>query len=150
MLLCFSPPDINECNVTDTSPCDGNATCTNTNGSYFCTCFEGYTGDGLFCTRKNLLILEEICWHSSVYILANDILCEHSNTVSAAIIHCGLGDNCDVNAQCVEIRGGFVCQCDRGYEGDGFNCCELQGCLLISGYMLWYYYLPRERNLYCK
>ena len=55
LLLNFSPLDINECSVTDPPPCDGNATCTNTNGSYFCTCFEEYTGDGFVCTRKNLL-----------------------------------------------------------------------------------------------
>ena len=131
MLLCFSPPDINECNVTDISPCDGNATCTNTNGSYICTCFEGYTGDGLFCTRKNLLFLEEICWHSRVYIFVNNLICEHILFLKlcfAAITHCGLGDNCDVNAQCVETNDGFVCQCNRGYEGDRVNCCEL--CLI--------------------
>jgi len=47
-----------------------------------------------------------------------------------AITHCGLSDNCNVNSQCVETNDGFVCQCNRGYEGDGFNCCELWGCLL--------------------
>ena len=55
MLLILWPSllDIDEC-TTGLNNCDGNATCTNTNGSYFCTCFEGYTGDGYSCERKVL------------------------------------------------------------------------------------------------
>ncbi len=35
--------DVNEC---DESPCSPDATCTNTDGSYQCTCNAGYTGSG--------------------------------------------------------------------------------------------------------
>ena len=45
--------------------------------------------------------------------------------LSAAIRHCGVSDNCDTNAQCIETNDGFVCRCVRGFEGDGVNCCEL-------------------------
>ena len=38
--------DIDECNST-LNNCDGNATCTNTIGSYQCTCHGGYTGNGM-------------------------------------------------------------------------------------------------------
>ena len=40
--------DVDECVLQ--SPCDSNATCTNTPGSYTCVCNEGYTGDGVTCT----------------------------------------------------------------------------------------------------
>jgi hypothetical protein len=40
-------PDINECLTI--SPCNGNATCNNTEGSYTCTCNTGYSGDGVTC-----------------------------------------------------------------------------------------------------
>ena len=48
--------DIDECSAS--SPvCDINATCSNTPGSYYCTCKVGYTGDGKTCQgrRKSLL-----------------------------------------------------------------------------------------------
>ena len=40
--------DIDECSA-DSSPCDENADCTNTDGSYSCTCKEGFDGDGMTC-----------------------------------------------------------------------------------------------------
>lgn len=39
--------DIDECTG---SPCSEHATCENTEGSFTCTCNEGFTGDGLECT----------------------------------------------------------------------------------------------------
>ena len=42
--------DINECD--EIMPCDGNATCMNTKGSYNCTCLEGFSGNGTVCTGK--------------------------------------------------------------------------------------------------
>ena len=40
--------DIDECGAC--SPvCDINANCSNTRGSYICTCKSGYTGDGKMC-----------------------------------------------------------------------------------------------------
>ena len=40
--------DVDECQSSD-PVCDINANCSNTYGSYFCTCRSGYTGDGLQC-----------------------------------------------------------------------------------------------------
>jgi len=34
-------------------------------------------------------------------------------------------DNCDVNATCTNIPGGFVCSCNVGYAGDGVTCIPL-------------------------
>ena len=59
LILLSSLLDIDEC-ITGLNNCDVNATCTNTNGSYFCTCFEGYTGDGVDCERKILPISQII------------------------------------------------------------------------------------------
>ena len=43
---CFA--DIDEC-TSDPSPCNENADCTNSDGSYSCTCKRGFTGDGSAC-----------------------------------------------------------------------------------------------------
>ena len=43
--------DIDECGAP--SPvCDINANCSNTRGSYICTCRAGYTGDGKTCQGR--------------------------------------------------------------------------------------------------
>lgn len=48
MILFLLPLDIDEC-LAD--PCDTNATCHNTNGSFVCTCDDNFSGDGFNCTR---------------------------------------------------------------------------------------------------
>ena len=40
--------DIDECSA-DSSQCDENADCTNSDGSYSCTCRQGFTGNGTVC-----------------------------------------------------------------------------------------------------
>lgn len=45
----FQFVDENECKYR---PCDVFAHCTNTLGSFTCTCFPGYLGDGLHCEGK--------------------------------------------------------------------------------------------------
>ena len=44
----FSLVDIDECLLNDT--CGEHADCTNNDGSFICTCYEGFTGDGQTCT----------------------------------------------------------------------------------------------------
>ena len=48
LLLCLLA-DIDEC-ALDTDNCDVNADCTDTVGSFFCTCVEGFRGNGINCT----------------------------------------------------------------------------------------------------
>ena len=46
--FCFT--DVNEC-VLATHNCDVNANCTNTVGSFNCSCNTGYSGDGVNCSK---------------------------------------------------------------------------------------------------
>ena len=41
--------------LCSTNPCDINAGCTDTTGSYICTCNTGFTGSGIVCTGKMLI-----------------------------------------------------------------------------------------------
>ena len=45
--------DINEC-YEETDDCM--QLCTNTDGDYNCSCFDGYTGDGNNCTGLSVLV----------------------------------------------------------------------------------------------
>ena len=50
--------DIDEC-TDGTANCDSNAACTDTEGSFTCTCNVGYTGDGTNCTGKSIPLYEK-------------------------------------------------------------------------------------------
>ena len=42
--------DVDEC-TTGTDDCEDNAECTNNDGSFSCSCNNGWTGDGKTCTN---------------------------------------------------------------------------------------------------
>ena len=43
--------DNNECTL-GTHNCHNNATCSNTDGSFTCSCYTGYTGNGVTCAGR--------------------------------------------------------------------------------------------------
>ena len=75
--------DIDECIDSSDNNCSSNANCTDTIGSYDCTCVIGYTGDGFRCegmiimsSRKSHLL--GVYLSSFVFV---DKLLEFSGTV---------------------------------------------------------------------
>ena len=38
------------------------------------------------------------------------------------IINCVDDHGCDDNATCTDENGSYICVCDSGFTGDGFNC----------------------------
>ena len=50
--FCLCDTDIDEC-TTDNGGCSSKASCSNTVGSFTCTCENGYSGDGFTCTGKS-------------------------------------------------------------------------------------------------
>ena len=51
--------DINEC-TSGSAECHDNATCSNIDGSYQCTCDTGFSGDGFNCTSEIAILLKLI------------------------------------------------------------------------------------------
>nr|XP_058971158.1 uromodulin-like isoform X3 [Pocillopora verrucosa] len=121
--------DMDECkfNISD---CDVNANCTNTYGSYKCTCKVGYTGDGRSCSD-----IDECKGNHSCHVNAACM-----NTLGSHVCQCHAGytgngenctdidecqkntHNCHLNATCQNTNGSFVCTCLFGFNGDGRNC----------------------------
>ena len=87
--VCPFDLDIDECL---SSPCHNNATCNDTDGSYECTCDDGFTGNGTECNNINE--------------------CPNGDDTHG----------CHDNATCTDNNGSYECTCDDGYTGDGFNC----------------------------
>ena len=44
--------DVNECDI-ETDNCHSDAFCINANGSFTCTCYNGYSGDGILCEGRS-------------------------------------------------------------------------------------------------
>ncbi len=51
-------PDADEC-VSGANDCSADAVCSNTVGSYSCSCKPGYSGDGMICEGKNIYLIFE-------------------------------------------------------------------------------------------
>ena len=113
----------------DSSPCDENADCTNTDGSYSCACKQGFTGDGTICEG----ILEYYFLYKS-YWNEHDSLCIvlyccclllfcFSFSITSDIDECSAESSpCDENADCTNSDGSYFCTCKQGFDGDGVNC----------------------------
>ena len=104
--------DIDEC-LIGTQDCDVHGFCNDTDGSYNCTCLQGYEGDGFNCSSNISTLYVAILMVRNYYHLS----------FSADVNECMENlDSCDDNATCSDTDGDFNCTCNIGYEGDGFNC----------------------------
>uniref|UniRef100_A0A8D0AUV4 Adhesion G protein-coupled receptor L4 n=1 Tax=Sander lucioperca TaxID=283035 RepID=A0A8D0AUV4_SANLU len=82
--------DDNECqNVTNI--CGDRGSCTNTAGSYYCTCLSGYTSTGLAKFQPN------------------------DGTECIDIDECKSGQVCGPSSHCHNTNGSFYCTCQRDY-----------------------------------
>ncbi|CAH1802930.1 unnamed protein product, partial [Owenia fusiformis] len=121
--------DINECS---TSPCNVDGTCTNTQGSFKCTCNMGYQGDGFrYCLDFNECNEPSLCGCDVTERCVNrypsfECQCltgyERNNpddTFCTDIDECIDGPNgCSVNATCINVPGSYNCTCGPGCTGE--------------------------------
>lgn len=116
--------DVDECAG---DPCDANATCTNTPGSFECACNEGFEGDGTACTPATTCAddpcaAEATCTDSDEgFECVCNMGYEGDGMTCANVDECD-AEPCDLNATCTDSDGSFACECNTDFEGDGFTC----------------------------
>ena len=66
--------DVNECEE-ETAECHTNATCSNIDGSYNCSCVYGYSGDGRNCTST----LPRFEMYTTLFSVRNQLVCCWTN-----------------------------------------------------------------------
>ena len=98
-----------------------------------CACYPGYTGDRFNCTGMHLIsypanidntenlhsCLEQ--WGKRCYFSSRIISLFVSSAKLLDINECSTYP-CHGNATCNNTIGSYMCACDTGYSGDGFNC----------------------------
>jgi len=119
---------INECK---SSPCKNGGTCTTSDGSYLCSCQDGWTGNN--CNQdinecnsgpcKN----GGTCANSDGSYSCSCRVGWTGNNCNQDVNECDTSThNCDSSADCSNSEGSFTCSCKAGYTGDGTtgNCAE--------------------------
>ncbi|KAL5011247.1 hypothetical protein ScPMuIL_011670, partial [Solemya velum] len=46
---------------------------------------------------------------------------------------CALGNDCHINASCVNLATRYACQCHSGFQGDGRHCKDIDECAEEGG-----------------
>ncbi|XP_072035556.1 uncharacterized protein [Amphiura filiformis] len=158
----FELRHIDEC-TTNTDTCHANATCTNTVGSFTCSCNDGYGGNGITCTAicspacvHGACILPDQCEcltgyeGSSCEIAICSPTCVHGTCVSPDQCECSPGyegsicdididecttstHTCHASATCTNTVGSFTCSCNDGYGGNGFTCSPICNPTCVQG-----------------
>ena len=64
--------DVNECEKPGGNNCHQNATCTDTAGSYTCSCMLGYSGNGNVCDG---MIIDIVCMLNKSFTVAHKETC---------------------------------------------------------------------------
>jgi len=131
--------DINECS-SNNGGCDH--TCSNSNGSYTCSCNSGFSlnADGHACDD-----IDECA--------TNNGGCAHSCNNSAASYACSCNSGYSLNAdnhscddinecatrnggcghKCKNYKGSYTCVCDSGYSLNNHTCADIDECATSNG-----------------
>ena len=111
--------DIDECMFSN-GGCD--QVCTNSNGSFECSCEKGFLLDvnRFICNGENI-------WYKYMKYLSMKYNVLDINECSEGL------DMCSYNASCTNTEGGYNCSCEFGYHGDGLICNSNIITTIISG-----------------
>ena len=123
--------DIDECLFDH--DCDQNSTCVNIKGSYTCICNPGYIGDGKICEEGTCT--DDMCPMNQECVMptSHNCRCKHGfklkswkanqTDICVDTDECStLKGICHEKAVCRNFPGGYECNCQFGYFGDGQTC----------------------------
>ncbi|CBY07480.1 unnamed protein product [Oikopleura dioica] len=125
---------VNECalNMDDCSP---NASCSDLEDGYSCTCNAGFSGDGKFCQDVDECASSPCDANASCQNSSGSYSCTCNagffgdGATCDDINECSNGrNNCNANASCNNVPGSFECSCNAGYEGNGIRCNDVNEC----------------------
>ncbi|CAL1545513.1 unnamed protein product [Lymnaea stagnalis] len=124
--------DVDECISNSSFSCQNNSHCVNTNGSSYCECDDGFWDlekGAIFCEECEEGFYGANC--SQQCKCGDHYQCDKVNgschclpywngsNCNVDVNECDIGtDNCssDLHQQCVNIDGGFNCECQPGFE----------------------------------
>lgn len=146
-LLCI---EMDECSNGDHDCDPDHGICTNTPGTYVCSCANGYEGDGKTCSKipepnpddyedtpcspdpcKNGDCVIDpskpkgyqcVCWDGYFHPSGVGGICQNRDECSINT------HDCDRHAQCIDTPGSFDCVCNKGYVGNGKVCTDIDEC----------------------
>ena len=117
--------------------CDEFASCYNLNDSFECECNRGYFGNGTTCEDIDECLQTQNMFGHNCNLSRSQCV----NTIGSYYCECKVGfenvDNltcadvnecltrghkCDANARCSNFDGGYRCECNENYVGNGFYC----------------------------
>ena len=128
--FCGMYSDVDECE-RNTDNCHEFAHCDNTVGNFICTCYAGYSGDGVTCSDINECATgADNCDEYALCInTVGSFICTCKDGFTGNGISCFEVDECEsgehdchVAAICTNTVGSFNCTCLDGFVGDGGNC----------------------------
>ncbi|KAH7731862.1 CRE-FBN-1 protein [Aphelenchoides avenae] len=146
---CFDNPAMNDesfpyCDINECAdkPCHWMAHCTNTFGSYSCSCFPGFAGDGVNCADIDECELgKAACPENSRCVnLPGSYLCnctEGYMPKGSPVEKCVDIDECEAGlyecaegTMCQNTLGSYLCtyNCDHGYETVNGKCVDINEC----------------------
>lgn len=108
-----------------TTPCNVDATCTNTDGGYECACNQGWEGDGFGCTEIDECATgtHSCDANASCSNTVGDYTCtcnggwEGDGKNCTDVNECGFKNSpCKGNQTCTNTDGSYTCGCAEGYE----------------------------------
>jgi len=118
--------NIDEC-TAGTDACADDATCSDTEGGYECTCNTGFDGDGTVCTDINECDTDNggCDTNATCTNTPGSHSCACNDGYAGDGLSCANIDECAATPSpcqnggtCADTDGGFSCTCAAGFEGD--------------------------------